>query len=1493
MTLIEAIKDNNEKEFFEVLKLKTDPSGKRFIDEVDAEQGGNVLYWAATCGHIHFIEPLIKAGADVNKADNYGWTPVYAAAYYGRAEIILALKAGGADANTPNDSGTTPVCAAACTGGAAVITALKTAGANVNTPEINGLTPLYIAVQMGDVKVIIALLEAGANVHIKTPSGTALELARQSTELRDKGIVKLLETHQTALGLKEAEALGQLKEGYSAPEYTTITGIFGRPLTLAGQYINLQILCTDLKTKKPEEDKESKESAEAKPTEKYKDARMASVEDLFGDKRVIKAENLFKPIRELFNNQVQAKDTHEAPRLLLVQGRAGIGKTTFVRYAAHEWSKGRLYTNYTWVFTLTLRKLRLLPNTPELSLPEWIRLSQFNDWEQKEFDELWKQSIETAIHQNQVLLILDGYDETPEHHPCQSMLKNLLTGSGKYAKLSLLMTTRPCSAGEITEKRRNLEIIGFTDENINEYIQSYFESCEQTLVNTLTETLRKQPVIWANAHIPLNLNLLCGIMEEAIQKMQVEGLTQGLAGLSSMTRLYQVMEKKLYERSYTREEAALPNAVRQAIRANTDFTRHYQKERFFLATLAFQSFEAERIIIPLQVIGAALQAYIDKEMPQSQQQKEAIGDAFFKKVCDLGLIKPVLESSSLPKKKQDYEFLHLTFQEYYTAIYLAAGFSSQEPTTQTSVGKIISKEKYNPRWQIVWWFTAGLLRENTPVYKSYLQQLQDPSSAQKDIFEHYPLGLLTRCIDEGLEPNNQKAIEPIVKQLQSSFLKLYQTAKRITSHDRDGLSKLSLINAPFFSACRISPNLCMSEKQDLYALIPEPNQPKDKRFLSAWIGAIRVITPKTLNLLLGLLADKERTVRSYAAEVLGKLGEASATPKILEALLGLLAHEGNDVRCSAADALGNLGAAAATPKMLDALVALLTHKEVLVCISAAGLVGKLGEASATPKILEALLGLLTDKNFYVRIYAALALGKLGAAAATPKVLDTLLGLLTHKEVLVRSSAAGLVGKLGEAFATPKVLDALLGLLADEDTHVHSCAAEALGNLGEASATPKILEALLGLLTDEDVYVRRSVVETLGYLDEASATPKILEALLGLLADEDDYVRRSIAEALGNLGEASATPKTLDALLGLLADEDRGVRRSAAEALGKLGKASATPKILEALLGLLVDKDSEVRRSAAEALGKLGKASATPKILEALLGLLADRDPYVRISAARALGNLGETSATPKIMDALLRLLADKDSNVRGSAARALGNLGEAFATQKILDVLLGLLANEDSAVRGSAAVALDKLSNAAVPALFLDWLLGISSALNNDKTLRIFEMRIDSIFTLIPSFLAGNANHPNLFAFVSYTLAAAYLNSHISCQIDFDETGAPAGYYMRGFAGKSSYCILITEEQAKILPRLSSLVIEQLSKTGSLDIAELRRHLQDQQAPAQNLSLSTQGNTTRKEDGITTPLPRNLEEQKGSMLTQYQGFKPAAAKRNQEDSSTKRTCRIS
>src|SRR4051812_38095650 len=84
--IIQAVKQNNESAFSKLLALKFNPEGGKIIDEVDAEYGGNALYWAAACGHCHFIVALAQATIDVNKPNKNGVTPMFIAAEKGHAK---------------------------------------------------------------------------------------------------------------------------------------------------------------------------------------------------------------------------------------------------------------------------------------------------------------------------------------------------------------------------------------------------------------------------------------------------------------------------------------------------------------------------------------------------------------------------------------------------------------------------------------------------------------------------------------------------------------------------------------------------------------------------------------------------------------------------------------------------------------------------------------------------------------------------------------------------------------------------------------------------------------------------------------------------------------------------------------------------------------------------------------------------------------------------------------------------------------------------------------------------------------------------------------------------------------------------------------------------------------------------------------------------------------------------------------------------------------
>lgn len=164
-SLIEAITENNQVLVSRLLALKIDRFGNRIVDEVDPQRKGGPLYWTANCGYVHFIEPLVKAGADINKPDKEGKTPVYIAAQTGNAKVIIELGVARANVNTPDNYGKTPVYAAAENGHAEAICVLSAAGADMETRSKDSKRPVYAAAEHGHAEAICALHRAGANMN--------------------------------------------------------------------------------------------------------------------------------------------------------------------------------------------------------------------------------------------------------------------------------------------------------------------------------------------------------------------------------------------------------------------------------------------------------------------------------------------------------------------------------------------------------------------------------------------------------------------------------------------------------------------------------------------------------------------------------------------------------------------------------------------------------------------------------------------------------------------------------------------------------------------------------------------------------------------------------------------------------------------------------------------------------------------------------------------------------------------------------------------------------------------------------------------------------------------------------------------------------------------------------------------------------------------------------------------------------------------------------
>ena len=81
-------------------------------------------------------------------------------------------------------------------------------------------------------------------------------------------------------------------------------------------------------------------------------------------------------------------------------------------------------------------------------------------------------------------------------------------------------------------------------------------------------------------------------------------------------------------------------------------------------------------------------------------------------------------------KNFEGEFIHLTFQEYFAARHVARviqNAGAQGNPEYEGFLQFFKENKFNPQLQIVWWFVAGLLKDDGKALDRYFNLLlQEP-----------------------------------------------------------------------------------------------------------------------------------------------------------------------------------------------------------------------------------------------------------------------------------------------------------------------------------------------------------------------------------------------------------------------------------------------------------------------------------------------------------------------------------------------------------------------------------------------------------------------------------------------------------------------------------------------------------------------------------------------------------------------------------------------
>ncbi|MCP3891682.1 MAG: ankyrin repeat domain-containing protein [Desulfobulbaceae bacterium] len=152
----------------------------RIVDDHLRASFQNLMH-AVTTGDLSGVKKFLEEGADPNRTDNTGLSPLMAAAYSGKFEVMKTLIEYRSKIDDKDTSGYSALIFASNTGHVDCTKFLIEKGADVNTKDNDGSTPIMFASQHGYNELVKLLLKNGADPTIIGNHGlSAIGFAKQN-----------------------------------------------------------------------------------------------------------------------------------------------------------------------------------------------------------------------------------------------------------------------------------------------------------------------------------------------------------------------------------------------------------------------------------------------------------------------------------------------------------------------------------------------------------------------------------------------------------------------------------------------------------------------------------------------------------------------------------------------------------------------------------------------------------------------------------------------------------------------------------------------------------------------------------------------------------------------------------------------------------------------------------------------------------------------------------------------------------------------------------------------------------------------------------------------------------------------------------------------------------------------------------------------------------------------------------------------------------------
>ena len=380
-----------------------------------------------------------------------------------------------------------------------------------------------------------------------------------------------------------------------------------------------------------------------------------------------------KDLKDLFYPNEDTRQKY--PRKILVIGRPGIGKTHLTEKIVRDWAneddefyhdKIAFYLKFRW-FNVN--------NTKDMTLKKFLQYG--TGLSDPMFEKIYDEITE---HPGRAILIFDGLDEfngnfecvddvpllnnTEDSLPGILWFKQLIEGR-LLPEATVLLTSRPTANRSYSKFNfeRNVEIIGFTKERIEEYVIKFCQSKKRDdLKPKIWNHIESLSDLLNSCYIPVNCWIVVTILFEKLKdpRNEIESLP------ITLTELYQAAIVHLEENHFRKIGG---QSSEEAMKK--------------LQSLAFKG------IGPMQLIFDS--KLFDEQMKQS------------------GLLNSL--SNPYSQAQTQFCFIHLTIQEFLAAKHVIEMFSPEE------IKEFISSYTEEPKWHVVLQFIAGLLGKEIKMFQ--------------------------------------------------------------------------------------------------------------------------------------------------------------------------------------------------------------------------------------------------------------------------------------------------------------------------------------------------------------------------------------------------------------------------------------------------------------------------------------------------------------------------------------------------------------------------------------------------------------------------------------------------------------------------------------------------------------------------------------------------------------------------------------------------------